>query len=447
MSQLPDFKSLILWTKFTLLHPKILSSYLALKRNERLSPDALAALNWQKRQRLLRFAYENVPYYRAKYDAAGLNPLDIRTPEQWESVPVLEKPELVKHLEDLKTRGVKPDRLRLSTTGGSTGVPVIVYFDKKFAMEPIRWRMLSWWGVGPGEDAAFAWRDFGWPALEKLRRSVLFWPTRRIYLDASLVTKASLDAFVRQYQAVRPSLLQGYVGAIESLADFVIESGVSFPPPKAVWLTAAPVSKTQRARMQAAFHAPVYDQYGCGEIYQIAAQCAHSENLHIFYDSVCVEFLDGNGRSVQTGERGLIALTDLDNYVFPLIRYLNGDEGSAVAGQCACGVNLPLMGPIKGRDTDHLHLPQGGIIVGDFVTTIFDNDPDCIKAFQVYQKKDLGIDVRVVLNPAVPDARERVERVVAKMREKSLGLVEVRPVYMDEIVSDRGKTRYIVREK
>jgi len=447
MSEMLDFKSLVLWTKMTLARPRVLRNYLALKRNERLSADELAELNWKKRQRLLMFAYDQVPYYRSKFDKVGLNPQDIKFREQWESVPILEKTDLVKHRDEIKAKNVNPKRLVASTTGGSTGVPVVVYYDKRYPGEPLRWRMLSWWGVGPGENAAYSWRSFGWSKLERLRREILFWPTQRIYLDASLISKANIEAFIRKCQAVRPAMLQGYVGSVEALADYVIENASPFPTPKAVWVTASPISKTQRTKMQAAFHAPVYDQYGCGEIGQLAAQCAKSDHLHIFSDTACIEFIDNNGRAVEIGKQGQIALTDLENFVFPLIRYINGDEGSAVAGQCTCGVNLPLMAAVKGRSTDHLRLPDGGIVVGDFVTTIFDNDPHCVKAFQVFQKKDFNIDVRVVLNPLERDANERVSRVVEKLREKTLGLVEVRAVHVTNIESDRGKTRYVISER
>jgi len=447
MSRFPDFKSYVLWAKTALARPQVVRSYLSLKRNERLSADELAELNWEKRQRILKFAYEQVPYYRSKFDKAGLNPQDIRSREQWELVPILEKSDLVKHFDEIKARQVNPKRLRLSSTGGSTGVPVVVCADRRLPIEPLRWRMLSWWGVGPGEDAAYAWRSFNWSRLEKLRRKILFWPTRRLYLDASLISKANIEAFVRQCQDVRPALIQGYVGAIEALADYIIANRIPFPSPKAVWVTASPVSKTQRAKMLSAFRAPIYDQYGCGEIGQLAAQCAKSDHLHVFSDAVCIEFVDNDGHSVGTGDQGQIALTDLENFVFPLIRYINGDEGSAIAGQCTCGVNLPLMAAVKGRTTDHLYLPDGGIMAGDYLTTIFDNDPNCVKAFQVFQKKDLSIDVRVVLNPVEHNVDERVSRVVAKLREKTHGIVEIRAVHVTNIDSDRGKTRYVISER
>jgi phenylacetate-CoA ligase len=324
---------------------------------------------------------------------------------------------------------------------------VVVCHDKRFALEPLQWRMMSWWGVGPGEDAAFAWRALVPSKLARFRKQVLLWPTRRLFLDASFVSQASMEAFLRQCQAVRPALLQGYVGALDSFADYVIENAIDFPAPKAVWVTASPISTTQRAKMQAAFRAPVYDQYGCGEIYQLAAQCAESEHLHVFYDERCIEFLDHSGRSVGLGEQGQIALTDLENYVFPLIRYINGDGGAPIAGRCTCGVSLPLMSAVKGRTTDHLRMPDGGVIIGDVVTTIFDDDPHCVKAFQVYQKKDFSVDVRVVVNPTEPDANERISRVVEKLSAKAHGLVKVRSVNMAQIDSDRGKTRFVISER
>jgi phenylacetate-CoA ligase len=442
-----DFKSSLMFAKTALANPQVVRTYHALKRNESLSVDELAEMNWKKRQRLLKFAYEQVPYYRKKYDKVGLVPEDIQSREQWETVPTLDKAELVDHFEELKAKGTNPSRLKLSITGGSTGEPVVVCHDKRFALEPLQWRMMSWWGVGPGEDAAFAWRALVPSKLARLRRQVLLWPTRRLYLDASFVNKASMEVFIRQCRSVRPSLLQGYVGALDSFADYLLENAIEFPVPKAVWVTASPISMTQRAKMRAAFQAPVYDQYGCGEIYQLAAQCAQSEHLHIFSDERCIEFLDDDGRSVGAGEQGQIALTDLENYVFPLIRYINGDGGAAIAGRCTCGVNLPLMSAVKGRTTDHLRMPDGGLIIGDVVTTIFDDDPNCVKAFQVYQKKDFSVDVRVVVNPAEPDANERISRVVEKLSAKAQGLVEVRLVNVAQIDSDRGKTRFVISER
>ena len=66
-----------------------------------------------------------------------------------------------------------------------------------------------------------------------------------------------------------------------------------------------------------------------------------------------------------TGHLGQIAVTALENRLFTLIRYLNGDIGRAIKGTCECGVNLPLMDKVRGRTTDTLRFPNGKCISGD----------------------------------------------------------------------------------
>jgi phenylacetate-CoA ligase len=198
--------------------------------------------------------------------------------------------------------------------------------------------------------------------------------------------------------------------------------------------------------MQSAFCAPVYDQYGCGEVFWLGAQCMASDDLHVFSDARHIEFLDDNGDAATIGQYGCVAVTDLENYVFPLIRYVNGDCGAAVPGLCACGVKLPLMAAVKGRVTDSLHLPNGGIISGDYLTTMFDDDPTCVKAFQVFQRSDFSVDLRVILNEAEQGSDERVSRVMKKLRGRTNNLIPIRTVYVTNIDIDRGKTRYVVSQ-
>ena len=62
-----------------------------------------------------------------------------------------------------------------------------------------------------------------------------------------------------------------------------------------------------------------------------------------------MEFVDGNGEEVSSGERGEIVYTSLLHYAQPLIRYAVGDVGVPVDGECPCGRKLPLMKVVEGR--------------------------------------------------------------------------------------------------
>ena len=61
---------------------------------ERMSVDELRALQLDRLRWTLRHAYANVPFYRKKFDAAGLSPQDCRSLEDLASFPVTTKDDL-----------------------------------------------------------------------------------------------------------------------------------------------------------------------------------------------------------------------------------------------------------------------------------------------------------------------------------------------------------------
>jgi phenylacetate-CoA ligase len=54
-----------------------------------------------------------------------------------------------------------------------------------------------------------------------------------------------------------------------------------------------------------------------------------------------------------------VLLTDLHNFSEPVIRYRVGDLVTPVAGACACGRALPLLGALQGRAGETITLPDG----------------------------------------------------------------------------------------
>ena len=61
---------------------------------ERMSVDELRALQLERLQWTLRHAYANVPFYRKKFDAAGVSPQDCRSLADLASFPVTTKDDL-----------------------------------------------------------------------------------------------------------------------------------------------------------------------------------------------------------------------------------------------------------------------------------------------------------------------------------------------------------------
>ncbi|MCK4792143.1 MAG: phenylacetate--CoA ligase family protein [Desulfobacteraceae bacterium] len=429
--------------KYSLVKRHTVRYFRELLRNQYLSRDELEYRSWNRTKAWLQYAYEKVPYYKKRFDSIGLHPNDIAHPDDYCHVPVLTRKDLREHFDELVSIDARPRELRLSTTGGTTGEPVKVYHEKRVVRAAIGWRMLSWWGLSPEVDFASVYRQNTISRGIHLINSFLLWPTKHIKLNAAALDPESMMKFINQFNSVRPQLLHGYVGALHHLAVFIQENSLPVFSPKAIWVTSSPLTPVHARQIEDAFATSVYDQYGCCELYWLAAQCPAKAALHMFHDVRRIEFLDAQNKPCPEGEIGNISITNLESRLFPLIRYLNGDMGCTLPGICSCGVTLPLMDKVRGRVCDTLKLPNGKCINGVYLTTIFDDFPDAVRQFQVYQQADYSITVLVVPDPKYCG----IDKVLAQVKEnicKQVG--EEIPIQFDKsdhISLKGGKFRFV----
>jgi phenylacetate-CoA ligase len=437
------FAKAVFETKQKLFRPQAWRAYRHMLDTQSRSLDQLSSINWLKRVKIVQHAYQTSRLYQNKFKAVGFLPGDLRKPEDWYSLPILTKSDIINSFSEILSSAVDPGLGRLSTTGGSTGEPIKVLHDRRFPLETLGWRMMNWWGVHPSVNAGFVWRITRTRQSERLFNHLVWWPTRRYFLDASSMTEEDVVSFVNCINRGQVSILQGYVGALQYVAEIISSRGLKLQPPLAVWVTSAPLAGGIRGFMERVFQAPVYDQYGCGEVFWIAAECKNRTGLHWFIDCRHVEVV--NDSNVDTLGSGRILITDLENFVFPIIRYENGDRGSHRTDRCACGISLPLLDSVAGRITDMLDLPGGGKIAGDFLTTIFDPYPGAVRSFQVRQRSDGSIVIYYVPNHGA-NSLEAVALVLERVRLATKGLVEVTAEEARIIHSDRGKHRYVIRD-
>lgn len=429
--------------KYGLFRPQSFKKYKSLKASQFWSLDELTALNYKKKSAIVRFAFENVPLYRKLYSEVGFQLGDMVHSDYFEKLPVLKKEHIRNDFNQLVYEPLKPFA-SISTTGGSTGVPTKIMYDKRYPYESLGWRMMGWWGIKPSDNGAYVWRNRRPESYKQLLNQLLWWPTRKLRMDASCMDERQIRMFIDIFNKVEPPLLQGYVGAVAELAEYIESSGTTVHKPRAIWLTSAPVTKVQRCLVERVFGAPVYDQYGCCEVPHIAAQCSQREGLHLHCESVAVNVVDDNDAPVPNGSWGKLLLTKLDEKLFPLIRYEVGDNGRYLEKGCSCGVNLPLLDKVKGRISDVIRLPSGRILSGEYLTTIFDEFSEAVNAFCLVQKKNGAISISIV--PSKVYSAGVGEVVLSSLKTKINGEVEISMNIVDSIAHDRGKIRFIVKE-
>lgn len=414
-----------------------------MRANELLDPEIAAARQRVTTMELVRYAFDTTPFYRDRYREAGINRRDLFDPEVFEELPVVQKTDLRERRDDFLAEGVPASRRLSSATGGSTGVPVSLFHDKRSPVAAMWWRVYRWWGIEPWEDMAFIHRERRTAAAQR-REAIEWWPSRHFVLDSREMSPSSMTQFHEMWTEVAPRLLNGYIGGVHEFASYVLEQGLSIHAPHAIGVTSAPVTPSQRAFIESVFGAPVYDQYRTAEVPWIAAQCAEKSSLHVLSDLRVLEIADDDGKPVAAGTQGKVVVTDLCNRLFPLIRYELGDLTHIVDGACSCGMSLTRIAPVVGRVSDVLRLPDGTSVAGG-LTALFNGQPHAVRQFQIHQHADFSVTLRFVLGDSL-DARASVQEAGLRL-EGILG--HAVPVVLEEvqiISHDSGKARPVVSD-
>ena len=417
--------------------------YRELLANERLSPDAIDDLERRRGTDIARFAMTSSPFYRDLYAAHGVEPGDLDDPDSWSRLPIIERSQVKESTEAFWTPERAPGTVRMSETGGSTGQPVKLGQDARVPLLALSWRMYRWWGVDPSDNRASIGR---WPRgrKEALKSAVQWWPTRHAFLDAGVLSRETMTAFVQECRSIRPRLIEGYLGGLREVAEFAATLPDGLPVPVAVGTTAAPLTEPVRLRLQEVLGAPVFDQYRSAEVQWMAGECSAHSGLHVFSDFRHFDVVDEQGAPVGPGVVGDLVVTDFANRVFPLVRYRMGDRGSLRARRCACGLPFPVMDPPDGRTSDLLRLPDGTVLAGDLMT-LFSAEPEAVRLFQIHQQADYEIRLRVVLGDQ-PDARAAVDRAADVLRVRVHSQVPVTVEEVDTLPYTRGKIRYVLSD-
>jgi phenylacetate-CoA ligase len=425
-----------------------------LRGTERWSAAALRDLQAGLLRRLIRHAYAHTAYYRALLDDRGLGPEDFHTVSDLGQLPLLDR-DLVRETFDARTASAPPRWVIKKATSGTTGTPVVVKYnaESRYWRDATRWRGYGWAGYHIGLRALHYWGDP--PASDswvKRGKLVLDRKLKRdLYLDCIARNDQALANAVRAVQRFAPQVIVAYAAGAAALAKFVNEHGLRRWADIPVLVGAERLWPHDRAQIAAAF-GPAFETYGCREVMLIGAECEAHDGMHTSMETMIVELVvrapGDTVRPARPGEAGEVAITDLHNLACPMIRYVTGDVAVARAEvACPCGRGLVKIGPIEGRVTETLHDGHGNAVGGMAFNVLIAVIDHVVRSFQVIQKLDGSVVMRVV--PNVGDRLPEKEwRAVHDVAAKYLRGVAFRVEYVDEIPLTReGKRNVVVIER
>lgn len=352
-------------------------------KSQWLSSDRIAELQFEKLSALLRFVWEHNSFYRTRLDDAGVHPDNVKSLTDLARLPILTKDDIREHRSEMISDGYAVKNLLWKRTGGSTGVPLQLYWDDEANSfkDALTFRHDSWAGFWPGRKRAALWGDTDkeYSFKEKLINLLC---TRTIALDTLKMDDAYILKFIDRMKEYDAHLLFGHGHSIYFFTRFLADHNITDLDVKGIISTAEALPPEERKVVEEVFGNVVFDRYGCEEVSIIASECEAHDGMHIAAEGIYVEVLDGDETTP-----GRLVITDLTNRAMPLIRYEVGDLATTSTGVCSCGRGLPRLGGIMGRTSDILYTPDGRMISGVSVLDTFTIHIPGFKQVQIVQEK------------------------------------------------------------
>ncbi|MHA1631913.1 MAG: phenylacetate--CoA ligase family protein [Candidatus Freyarchaeota archaeon] len=429
---------------------RILYHLFRLMRSAYWSPEKLREHQNKELRRIVRNAYENVPFYHEKFKTLGLKPGDIRTVEDLNKIPVIRRKELQRNAEKLVSKKFKRERLLVESTSGSTGRPLRTYITKR--EDEFRKAKLLRANISCGQRPRDRWVVVTAP--QERSRMARMQRLLGVYVPITLSVFDEPSKQISVVKRVKPDVLEGYSTSLLLMAKELEKTGMEISRPRILIGEAEMIDRNERFFIEKEFGAQLFDQYGSVELEVVAWQCEEKGLYHIDADTVFVQFVDENGEEVSPGERGEIVCTSLFNYAMPFIRYAVGDVGVAADAEanCSCGRTLPLMKAVEGRKDSLIVLPGGRVVTPltlgwamEFFKFYYDIDQ-----YRVVQKKIDALKFLIKVRDGCYVDKDVMAADLVRHLRKMLN-VESEVVFdvefVDEIPLDRsGKLRKVISE-
>ena len=376
---------------------RVLAHLREMEEVERGGADAVRALQSRKLKDLIRHAAANVPFYRRMFAGLGARPEDFNCPADLARLPIVRKRDILENLEAMVAETCPRGSLAADSTSGSTGVNLKFYVDSRAtqARSANNVRMNQWIGIAVGDKAAFLWgTPFDVARAQRLKGTLRGWLTNTMILSHYTMAAKDLEGYTRRLERFRPDLVVGYPSGLTHYAAYLGGRAGHGIRPRAIVVSGETMFEWQRAAIEQAFGAPVYNHYGCREFGAIARECRLRQGLHISASRVIVEIVPTAETSPGSGA-GEIVITDLDNFGMPLIRYGIEDLGSITWDECECGLGLPRLESALGRVLDVVRAPNGNFLGGSFWTLLM-RKVEGVASFQVVQEATDRLRIAIV---------------------------------------------------
>lgn len=423
---------------------------------ERLDYQTILNIQRQRFLNLLRYAKEKSTFYANLYR-------DIKIDDNLpiEDVPILDKKIIMDNLDNIITRNditkdmlvnfinTEKDLFKLNNkytvvhSSGTSGFLFISVLDDScfdYEIASILYRKTKTLGLKPPRSAVVVTDN------PHVGSTVFYKSIPRLIANVKhFSVKLPISILVEKLNDFNPEILGGFPGILKVLSDEKMKNHLKIYPKK-IYSGSFLLTEDAKQSIITAFNLIPFVLYSTTEMTgPIAAECDH-HSLHVFIDSLVFEILDEKDKPVAAGKPGKVVITNLMNFIQPVIRYRLGDVVQMALGKCRCGSPFPIIEKIWGREGDLIWVEKAK---GDYEVidpVLFYLKIPGIEKFQVIQEKNDLLIMKLVVTERTDQIIQQVKKkIFTVLKQKKLDkIVKLKMELVEDIAPIFGKHKMVI---
>ena len=323
---------------------------------ECMDRESMKKLQLQRLQDTVKRCYENVPFYRKKFDKMGIKPEDIQSLDDITKLPFTTKYDLRDEY-PFGLNAVPMDQIvRIHASSGTTGKPVVGTYTKN---DIDNWaegaaRVLAVGDVGPGDvvQVSYGYGLFtgGLGAHDAAGK------LGAVQLPTSAGNSEKQVMLMKDFGSTALCCTPSYA---LHLCEVMEKMGITKDDLKlrVGFFGAEPWTWGIRREIENKMGIKAIDIYGLTEMSGpgVGGECEYQDGTHVWEDMFYPEIINPETlEPVNPGEEGELVFTSLCKEAMPIIRYRTRDLTHLIYEPCKCGRTAVRIGKILGRSDDML---------------------------------------------------------------------------------------------
>ena len=413
---------------------------------EKASRKKLQALQLGRLRWSLKHAYDNVPHFRRKFDAARVKPGDCRSLADLARFPFTSKADL-RETYPFGLFAVPLDKVvRIHASSGTTGKPTVVGYTAKDidTWSHVMARSMRAMGARPGDKVHVA---YGYGLFTGGLGA--HYGAERLGLTVVPLGGGMTERQVQLIADFKPQIIMVTPSYMLAIADEMERQGLD---PKKSSLRigmfgAEPWTNELRASIEKRTSLDALDLYGLSEIIGpgVAAECIETKDgLTFWEDHFYPEIVDPqSGQPLPDGEKGELVITSLTKQALPMIRYRTRDLTRLLPGTARV---MRRMEKITGRSDDMLII-RGVNVFPSQIEELILKQPELSPHYVLELSKHGPLDHLTVLVESLAEEDSSSERLRHAIKS-GIGIsVDVKNVPLNTIERSIGKAKRVIDKR